>query len=74
MAFKDHYKTLGVAFNATENDIKKKFRKLALQYHPDRNMDSSFAGVHFREIQEAYEILADPSRRYVYDREWLSFS
>lgn len=70
MAFKDHYKTLGVAVNATESDIKKKFRKLALRYHPDRNAESDFAAVHFREIQEAYEILTDPALRYRYDREW----
>lgn len=70
MAFKDHYKTLGVAVNATESDIKKKFRKLALRYHPDRNAESDFAAVHFREIQEAYEILTDPALRYKYDREW----
>lgn len=70
MAFKDHYKTLGVPVNATESDIKKKFRKLALRYHPDRNAESDFAAVHFREIQEAYETLTDPVRRYGYDREW----
>ncbi|MGN6436960.1 MAG: DnaJ domain-containing protein [Agriterribacter sp.] len=70
MAFKDHYKTLGVPVNATESDIKKKFRKLALRYHPDKNAESDFAAVHFREIQEAYETLTDPTRRYGYDREW----
>lgn len=70
MAFKDHYKMLGVPPNATEAEIKKKFRKLALQYHPDRNAESEFAELHFREIQQAYEILTDVSRRYVYDREW----
>lgn len=70
MSFKNYYAVLGVAPNASEDDIKKKFRKLALLYHPDRNADSEFAAIRFREIQEAYEILSDPERRVVYNKDW----
>lgn len=70
MSFKDYYRILGVAPNATHADIKKKFRMLALQYHPDRNEDSEFALVRFREVQEAYNALSNDSLRAIYDREW----
>ena len=70
MSFKNYYAVLGVAPNASEDDIKKKFRKLALLYHPDRNADSEFAAIRFREIQEAYEILGDPNKRIIYNRDW----
>lgn len=70
MPFKNYYAVLGVAPNASEDDIKKKFRKLALLYHPDRNAESEFAAIRFREIQEAYETLSDASRRTVYNRSW----
>lgn len=70
MSFKNYYAVLGVAPNASEDDIKKKFRKLALLYHPDRNAGSEFAAIRFREIQEAYETLSNYSRRIVYNRDW----
>lgn len=70
MAFKDYYRILGVAPNATPADIKKRFRVLVLQYHPDRNEDNEFAVVRFREVQEAYNALSDQSQRMIYDREW----
>jgi curved DNA-binding protein CbpA len=68
--FKDHYKTLGLPFNASQEDIKKKFRKMALQYHPDTNEGNPFAHSRFREIQEAYEVLSHPQSRSNYNREW----
>ena len=68
--FKDHYKTLGLPFNASQEDIKRKFRKMALQYHPDTNEGNLFAHSRFRETQEAYEILSQPQSRGDYNREW----
>lgn len=70
MAFKNYYMVLGVAPNATEDEIKKKFRRLALQYHPDRNPGNEWVVTRFREIQEAYQILCDTNRRILYNREW----
>ncbi|MBS1750888.1 MAG: J domain-containing protein [Bacteroidetes bacterium] len=68
--FNDYYKTLGLPFNASNEDIKKRYRKMALQFHPDTNEGDDFAHNRFREIQEAYEVLSNPQRRYNYDREW----
>lgn len=70
MAFKDHYKTLGVPPNASTDAVKKKFRKLALQYHPDINAGNEFSALQFRELQEAYETLSHPSKRAKYHYEW----
>lgn len=70
MSIKNYYAVLGVPPDASEDDIKKKFRKLALQYHPDKNADNEFAAVQFREIQEAYETLSDARKRAAYNREW----
>ncbi len=70
MAFKDHYKTLGVPPNAGTDAVKKKFRKLALQYHPDINAGNEFSALQFRELQEAYETLSHPSKRAKYHSEW----
>jgi molecular chaperone DnaJ len=64
----DFYATLGVARNATDDDIKKAYRRLAMQYHPDRNNGSKEAEERFKEITEAYEILRDADKRAVYDR------
>jgi molecular chaperone DnaJ len=63
----DFYETLGVARNATPEDIKKAYRKLAFQFHPDRNKDAS-ATDRFKEISEAYQVLSDPERRASYDQ------
>lgn len=70
MSFKNYYAVLGVAPNASQDDIKKKFRKLALLYHPDKNAESEFAAIRFREIQEAYEILGNAEERMIYNRVW----
>jgi molecular chaperone DnaJ len=67
MVVKDYYKTLGVSPAASMQDIKKAFRRLALQFHPDKNHDNSHATARFREIQEAYEVLSDPLQRETYN-------
>ena len=65
--FKDYYKTLGVERTASQEDIKKAFRKLARQYHPDVAKDKKNAEEKFKEINEAYEVLGDPANRSKYD-------
>lgn len=65
--FKDYYETLGVPRNASDADIKKAFRKLAREYHPDVAKDKKRAEERFKEINEAYEVLSDPSKRKKYD-------
>src|SRR5246127_392609 len=65
--FKDYYKVLGVPRNASQEDIKKAFRKLARQYHPDVAKDKKRAEEKFKEINEAYEVLGDPQNRSKYD-------
>jgi molecular chaperone DnaJ len=65
---KDYYEILGVARDATPEDIKKAFRRLARDTHPDANPDDPAAEARFRDIAEAYEILSDPQRRAAYDR------
>lgn len=64
----DYYQTLGVARGASDEEIKKAYRRLAMQYHPDRNSGSSEAEEKFKEITEAYDVLRDPQKRSVYDR------
>ncbi|MBN2227050.1 MAG: DnaJ domain-containing protein [candidate division Zixibacteria bacterium] len=64
---KDFYKTLGVAENASQDDIKKAFRKLAKQFHPDRNKGDKAAEERFKEISEAYDVLGDEKKRRQYD-------
>ncbi len=66
-AVKDPYKALGVDRKATAEEIKKAYRKLARQYHPDRNPDDKGAEERFKEIQEAYSILSDADKRKQYD-------
>jgi molecular chaperone DnaJ len=66
-AKRDYYEVLGVQRNASEDDIKKAFRRLARQFHPDVNKDKS-AEARFKEINEAYEVLGDAAKRQTYDR------
>jgi curved DNA-binding protein len=65
--YKDYYESLGVSRNATDADIKKAFRKLAREYHPDVAKDKKKAEEKFKEINEAYEVLSDPAKRKKYD-------
>lgn len=64
----DYYAILGVGRDADETTIKKAYRKLAMQYHPDRNNGDKAAEAKFKEITEAYDVLRDPEKRRVYDR------
>ncbi len=64
---RDYYEVLGVLRGASAEEIKRAFRRLAMQYHPDRNKESG-AEAKFKEIGEAYEVLADPEKRSAYDR------
>lgn len=74
MEYKDYYKTLGVERNASAEDIKKTFRKLAMKYHPDRNKGNKEAEEKFKDINEAYEVLSDPQKRARYDQLGTSYS
>ena len=66
---KDYYETLGVTENASDGEIKKAYRKLAMQYHPDRNSgNEKWANGKFKEINEAYGVLGDPQKRKQYDQ------
>jgi curved DNA-binding protein len=66
---KDYYKTLGVTENTSDAEIKKAYRKLAMQYHPDRNSgNEKWANEKFKEINEAYGVLGDPQKRKQYDQ------
>ena len=66
--YKDYYQVLGVNKNASAENIKKSFRKLALKYHPDRNPNNKTAEARFKEISEAYEVLSDEDKRKKYDQ------
>jgi len=68
MAKQDYYTTLGVAREASGDDLKKAYRKLAMQYHPDRNPGDKQAEAKFKEINEAYDVLKDEQKRAAYDR------
>lgn len=64
----DYYKTLGVEKKASQEEIKKAYRKLAFEYHPDRNPNDKEAEARFKEVGEAYSVLSDPKKRQSYDR------
>ena len=74
---KDYYTVLGVGRNADDGEIKKAFRKLAQQFHPDKNPGNQEAEVKFKEINEAYSVLSDKEKRSQYDRfgsNWEQFA
>ena len=68
MADKDFYEILGVSRGASDAEIKKSYRKLAMKYHPDQNKDNQEAEKKFKNINAAYEILKDSEKRAVYDQ------
>ena len=68
MAKRDYYEVLGVARNASEADLKKAFRRLAMKYHPDRNSGDADTEAKFKEAKLAYDILSDPKKRSAYDQ------
>ncbi|OPJ63843.1 molecular chaperone DnaJ [Clostridium oryzae] len=68
MASKDYYEVLGLQKGASEDDIKKAFRKLAIKYHPDKNKGNKEAEEKFKEINEAYQVLSDPQKKAQYDQ------
>jgi curved DNA-binding protein len=74
MEYKDYYKVLGVERNASQEEIRRAYRKLALKYHPDRNQGDKAAEERFKEINEAYQVLSDTEKRVHYDRLGDSYS
>ena len=66
MASKDYYEVLGLQKGASEDEIKRAFRKLAVKYHPDRNQGNAEAESKFKEINEAYQVLSDPEKKANY--------
>ena len=73
MAGKDYYKILGVNKNASKEEIKKSYRKLAMKYHPDQNKGDKASEERFKEVNEAYAVLSDEEKRKVsrLERVWL---
>ena len=68
MAKRDYYEVLGVSKTATDDEIKKAYRKIAIKYHPDRNPGNKEAEEKFKEAAEAYDVLHDPQKRQQYDQ------
>jgi curved DNA-binding protein len=68
MEYKDYYKILGVDKRASQADIKKAYRKLAMKYHPDKNQGDAAAEARFKEVSEAYEVIGNPANREKYDQ------
>ena len=68
MSKRDYYEVLGVDNSASDQEVKKAFRRIAMKYHPDRNPDDQKAEEKFKEAQEAYEILGDAEKKSAYDR------
>ena len=68
MAKRDYYEVLGVGKNASADDIKRAYRRMAMKYHPDKNPDDKEAEAKFKECAEAYEVLSDPEKRRRYDQ------
>jgi molecular chaperone DnaJ len=68
LAKRDYYEVLGVNKDATDDDLKKSYRRLAMKWHPDRNPDNPKAEEHFKEAKEAYEVLCEPQKRQAYDQ------
>src|SRR5512141_559683 len=74
MEYKDYYKALGVERSASADDVRKAYRKLAMQYHPDRNPGDKQAEEKFKEINEAYQVLSDPQKRARFDQLGSAYS
>ena len=68
MSKRDYYEVLGVARNASDDELKGAYRRLAMKYHPDRNPDSEESESHFKDAKEAYEVLSDPRKRAAFDQ------
>ena len=68
MSKRDYYEILGVSKNATEAELKKAYRQMAIKYHPDKNPDDKASEEKFKEAAEAYEVLSNPEKRQRYDQ------